>query len=82
MLTLYYASVTVSSKPVQSLLIIIVGLYFIYFFYHNFQVLADFRALCTAWAMSEGHGSRYCSCGTLYVPRPSVSVLFAAPPFS
>lgn len=56
MLTLYYASLTVPFKPVQSPLIIIIDLYFVYFFHHNIQMLADFRASLTAWATLEGQG--------------------------
>lgn len=50
----------VSSRPVQSPFIIIIGLHFIYFFFffknHSFQVLADFRASFTAepfWRIME-----------------------------
>ena len=67
MLALYYASF----KPVQLPLIIVIGLYFVYFFYHNFQALADIRAPFTAWPMFE-------------VMRVGATVvgLFMFPPFS
>lgn len=80
MLALYYASLTVSSKPVPSPLIIIIGLYFIYLKKNqSSQVLADFRASFTAGATLEGPGSKSDRYWTFYVPTVRAHLLHCSP---
>lgn len=72
MLTLYYASVTVSSKAAQPLLIILVVCILFTFSITTFrcwQILEHFALLGTCW----GSWKRTHSCGAFYVPRPSLS---------
>lgn len=79
MLALYYASLTVVPfRLVQSPLIIIVGLCFVYFFCHNVQTLADLRASFLLWPCQRLMGvgailldTFYSHISNAHIPAPS-----------